>query len=100
MTSMAGAVRIERIVSTGQASPADFWYDQDEDEWVVLLSGAAKLEFAEAEDASATAAANNEKTLDLKVGDWVLLPAHCRHRVAWTDPEQTSVWLAVFYPPQ
>lgn len=82
-----GPVRVERIVSTGQNSPPDFWYDQDEDEWVVLLSGSARLEYADS------------RPQELTVGDWVFLPAHCRHRVATTDPQQPTVWLAVFYPP-
>ena len=82
-----GPVRVERIVSTGQSSPPDFWYDQDEDEWVVLLSGAARLAYPDG------------CHQDLTVGDWVFLPAHCRHRVDWTDPGQPTVWLAVFHPP-
>ena len=79
-------VRIERIVSTGQASPPGFWYDQDWGEWVVLLSGAARLRLAEEAEARR-----------LAPGDWVDIPAHCRHRVEWTDPDQPTVWLAVHY---
>ena len=77
-------VRIERIVSTGQASPPGFWYDQDWGEWVVLLSGAARLRFADEDEARY-----------LGPGDWVDIPAHCRHRVEWTDLDQPTVWLAV-----
>jgi cupin 2 domain-containing protein len=77
-------VRIERIVSTGQASPLGFWYDQADDEFVVLLSGAARLRF-EADDLS----------LDLKPGDWVEIPAHTRHRVDWTQADPPTVWLAI-----
>jgi cupin 2 domain-containing protein len=77
-------VRIERIVSTGQASPPGFWYDQPDDEFVVLLSGAARLRF-EADDL----------VLDLKPGDWVEIPAHVRHRVESTQVEPPTVWLAV-----
>ena len=77
-------VRIERIVSTGQASPPGFWYDQDWGEWVVLLSGAARLRFAD-----------EDEPRHLGPGDWVDIPAHCRHRVEWTDPDQPTVWLAV-----
>ena len=66
-----GETRIERIVSRGHRSPDGFWYDQDEDEWVMLLGGGAGLEI-EGEDG----------ILELVPGDWVLLPAHCRHRVA------------------
>ena len=78
--------RIERIVSTGQASPPGFWYDQDWGEWVVLLTGAARLHFADEAEARR-----------LAPGDWVDIPAHCRHRVEWTDPDQPTVWLAVHY---
>jgi cupin 2 domain-containing protein len=34
-------LRIERIVSTGHASPPGFWCDQPGSEWVVVLSGSA-----------------------------------------------------------
>jgi cupin 2 domain-containing protein len=79
-------LQIARIVSTGQASPPGFWYDQSQHEWVVLLAGEAKLVF---EDEAAPR--------DLVPGDFVEIPAHCRHRVEWTDPEVPTVWLAVFY---
>lgn len=82
------AVRVERIVSTGQASPPGFWYDQELAEWVVLLTGAAELQF---EDETAPRR--------LGPGDWVNIAAHRRHRVNWTDPAQPSVWLAIHYPP-
>jgi len=82
----APGVRIERIVSLGQASPPGFWYDQDEAEWVLLLAGAARLRFAdETEDRM------------LGPGDRVHIAAHRRHRVAWTDPNVPTVWLAVFH---
>jgi cupin 2 domain-containing protein len=77
-------VRIERIVSTGQASPPGFWYDQPDDEFVVLLAGAARLRFE-----------RDDQSLDLKPGDWVEIPAHERHRVEWTQAEPPTVWLAV-----
>jgi cupin 2 domain-containing protein len=78
------AFRLERIISAGQATPAGEWYDQEEDEFVVLLSGAAGLR-VEGETA----------VRELRPGDWVLLPAHARHRVEWTDPGQKTVWLAL-----
>lgn len=81
-------VRVERIVSHGQASPPGFWYDQAEDEWVAVLSGRARLEFADG------------SLREMAPGDFVLLPAGLRHRVAWTDPAQPTVWLAVFWRPQ
>jgi cupin 2 domain-containing protein len=82
-----GGVLIERIVSTGQASPPGFWYDDAREEWVVLLAGAATLEFED------TATPQRR----LLPGDHVHIPAHCRHRVSWTDPTVPSVWLAVYF---
>ena len=79
-------VRIERIVSRGHASPADFWYDQDQPEWVLLVEGAAELVF-EGEPAARK----------LKVGDYLHIPAHVRHRVAWTDPTRPTIWLTVHH---
>nr|WP_281932788.1 cupin domain-containing protein [Methylocystis iwaonis] len=76
--------RIERIVSTGQASPPGFWYDQEQTEWVILLSGSAGLVF-EGEDAPRI----------LRPGDYVEIPAHLRHRIEWTDVAEPTVWLAV-----
>jgi cupin 2 domain-containing protein len=78
-------VRIERVISTGHASPPGFWYDQEETEWVVVLKGEAKLRFE-----------NNEPTT-MRPGDYLLIPAHCKHRVEWTTPDEPTVWLAVFY---
>jgi len=79
-------VRVERIVSHGQRSPDGFWYDQAESEWVVLLSGSARIAFADGRE------------VRLTPGDHLLLPPHTRHRVVWTDPARATVWLAVFYP--
>ena len=82
----APGVRIERIVSHGQANPGGFWYDQPEAEWVLLLAGAARLRF-EDEPGSRL----------LGPGDCVDIAAHRRHRVDWTDPDRPTVWLAVFH---
>ncbi|MFO1073678.1 MAG: cupin domain-containing protein [Geminicoccaceae bacterium] len=79
----APGLRLERIVSTGQASPPGFWYDQPQAEWVLLLAGAAGL-LIEGEPAPRR----------LVPGDHLLIPAHVRHRVAWTDPVLPTVWLA------
>jgi cupin 2 domain-containing protein len=76
--------KIERIVSTGQASPPGFWYDQDETEWVFLLAGSAGL-LIEGERFPRV----------LSPGDFVEIPAHVRHRVEWTDATKATVWLAV-----
>ncbi len=86
-------MRVERIVSTGQASPPGFWYDQPQHEWVVVLSGSAGLAFADAPDAADPAG----RTLTLHPGDAVTIPAHQRHRVAWTAQGETTVWLAIHY---
>lgn len=79
-------LRIERIVSLGQASPPGFWYDQDEGEWVLLLAGAAQLRFED-----------EAEPRRLAPGDWLDIAPHRRHRVDWTDPVMPTVWLAIFY---
>jgi len=83
LAELPGA-RIERIVSTGQASPPGFWYDQDWTEWVVVLTGSAGLMI----DGEAA-----PRVLD--PGDYVEIPPHVRHRVEWTDADEPTVWLAV-----
>jgi len=90
MEELVGAdnVRIERIVSQGHSSPEGFWYDQEEDEWVTLLTGAAGLVFED-----------EEEEVVLRPGDHVKIPAHKKHRVAWTSQDEETVWLAVFYRP-
>jgi cupin 2 domain-containing protein len=80
-------LKIERIVSTGQASPPGFWYDSPQDEWVVLLGGSAGL-WLDGEAGPRV----------LGPGDWIHLPAHCRHRVEWTEAGRETVWLAVHFP--
>jgi cupin 2 domain-containing protein len=80
----AGNVRIERIVSRGHVSPKDFWYDQDQHEWVVVLKGSARLRF-------------EDETLEMRPGDFVNIPAHKKHRVEWTTPDEPTIWLAVHY---
>lgn len=81
-----GGIRIERIVSSGQATPPGVWYDQDSHEWVILLRGSAGLRFAD-----------REAVLTLAPGDYLDIPPHVRHRVEWTDPAQVTVWLALHY---
>jgi cupin 2 domain-containing protein len=82
----SGPLRLERIVSFGQSSPPEFWYDSDADEWVVLLAGAARLRIEGRDD-----------LIELGPGDYLLLPARTRHRVEWTTPDQPTVWLAVHH---
>ncbi|MGB2930990.1 MAG: cupin domain-containing protein [Methyloceanibacter sp.] len=82
-------LRVERIVSTGQATPEGQWYDQDTDEWVVVIAGTARLRLE-----------NEDEDRELGEGDWVLLPAHCRHRVTWTRTEPPTIWLALHFTPE
>ncbi|MFW6322367.1 MAG: cupin domain-containing protein [Guyparkeria sp.] len=78
-------VTVERIVSRGHTSPAAGWYDQPRHEWVVVLKGRGMVAFEDGEEVT------------LGPGDHLGIPAHRRHRVAWTDPEEDTVWLAVHY---
>jgi cupin 2 domain-containing protein len=77
-------IRIEKIVSTGQSSPDVFWYEQEENEFVLLLNGTAELEF-------------EDKTIKMKAGDYLLIPSKQKHRVKSTSRTEHSVWLTVFY---
>jgi len=79
-------VKIERIVSHGHASPPGFWYDQPQNEWVIVLKGSARLRFEDEAGERALAA-----------GDYVLIPAGKRHRVEWTSAREPTVWLAVHF---
>ena len=76
-------IQIERIVSTGQTTPSGQWYDQELDEWVILLQGEAKLSY------------DDDTRIRLKVGDYLLIPAHTKHRVEYTSIEPACIWLAV-----
>jgi cupin 2 domain-containing protein len=81
--------KLERIVSAGQATPRGQWYDQEAHEWVILLQGSAGLLFE-----------GQAEVVVLHPGDYVLIPAHCRHRVEWTDAAEKTVWLALHYRAQ
>jgi cupin 2 domain-containing protein len=78
--------RMERIVSQGHTSSEGFWYDQDQNEWVMVLKGAAHIRFEDGMD-----------TVELGPGDCLTIPVHKRHRVEWTAPDQRTVWLAISY---
>jgi len=80
----AASLRIERIVSHGHASPDGFWYDQEQHECVIVLKGAARLQF-------------EDGIVDMKPGNFINIPAHKKHRVEWTTPEEPTIWLAVHY---
>ncbi len=83
LANMPGT-RIERIVSTGQTTPDGEWYDQGWDEWVMVVTGSAKLQIE-----------GEPSPRDLTPGGWLLLPRRVRHRVVWTDPNTPTVWLAI-----
>lgn len=88
LLSHSGGVRIERIVSNGHISPKEFWYDETDDEWVLIVRGSARLRFK-----------NPDEVIELSAGDSVMIPAHRRHRVDWTTPDSPTIWLAVFTRP-
>jgi cupin 2 domain-containing protein len=77
---------IERIISKGHQSPSGYWYDQERNEWVMVLKGSAALKFK-----------NSKEIVEMMPGDYVLIPAHCKHRVERTDPEVETIWLAVYF---
>ena len=79
-------ITIARIISRGQASPPGFWYDQEKDEFVIVLKGKAGLQFKD-----------RDKIEELSQGDYVEIPAHTLHRVEWTSTEEDTVWLAIHY---
>ncbi|MDY0320228.1 MAG: cupin domain-containing protein [Arcobacteraceae bacterium] len=78
-------IKIERIVSTGQNSPEDFWYEQEQNEWVIVLDGEATLSF------------ENEDDVILKKGDFINIPSYKKHRVKSTIKNSYTIWLAIFY---
>ncbi len=78
-------IKVERIISKGDISPKDFWYDQDKNKFVILLKRSAKLLF------------ENDEQIILSEGDYISNPAHKKHHVEWTDPETETIWLTIFY---
>ena len=78
-------IKIERIVSYGQSSPKEGWYDQENDEWVMVLRGKAILSFKDSDD------------VVLESGEYINIPAHTKHKVSWTTPDEETIWLAVHY---
>lgn len=79
------ALKIERIISKGQCSPENGWYDQSQNEWVLLLKGSAMITFSD------------NTTICLREGDYLHIPPHQKHKVSWTDPDLETYWLAVHY---
>ena len=78
--------RLERIISDGHSTPAEKWYDQEWDEWIMILQGTAGLLFD-----------GDEEAVVLKPGDYLNIPAHKKHRVLWTDKTEKTIWLAIHY---
>ncbi|OZG71663.1 cupin [Hahella sp. CCB-MM4] len=78
-------VKIERIISLGHRSPETGWYDQEQHEWVMVVKGEAVISF------------DNGNDVRLRTGDYLDIPARQKHKVSWTDPENETIWLAVFY---
>ena len=78
--------KLERILSSGQSTPNGKWFDQEKDEWIVLIKGKAGLRFG-----------NESEVIELTPGDHLMIPAHKKHRVEWTDRTQKTVWLALHY---
>jgi cupin 2 domain-containing protein len=77
-------IKIEKIVSKGHTTPEDEWYDQDMNEWVIVLKGEAILQF-------------EHEQIYLKSGEYIQIPKHTKHKVSWTKQEEETIWLAVFY---
>jgi len=79
-------LKIERIISRGHSSPDNYWYDQEQNEWVILLKGSARLLFE-----------GDNKVIVLNRGDYINIPSHTKHRVEWTDSDTETVWLTIHY---
>ena len=82
---LSNNIKIEKIVSKGHTSPKFGWYEQDKNEWVIILKGEAILSF------------EDEKQIHLKSGEYINIPAYKKHKVSWTKPDNETIWLAVFY---
>ncbi len=79
------SITIERIVSKGHRSPESGWYDQEKNEWVLILKGKAILTF------------EDKQSINLNEGDFINIPPHNKHKVTWTDPDNETIWLAIHY---
>lgn len=83
---LTGGIKIERILSKGHCSPEGHWYNQEKNEWVMVLKGRAGLQFKQ-----------NENIIEMQPGDYINIPAHCEHRIEWTHSEEETIWLAIHY---
>ena len=79
------SIKIQKIISKGDTTPKNKWYDQEDDEWVIIMQGEAILSF------------ENQKDIKLKTGEYINIPAHTKHRVSWTIETQETIWLAIHY---
>ena len=77
--------KIERIISKGHTSPDTGWYDQDHDEWVIVLKGGATINVEDGE------------AIQLEAGSYLNIPAHTKHKVSWTKADEETIWIAVHY---
>ena len=78
--------KIERIISRDHSTNEGEWYDQDKNEWVLVLKGNAGLQFE-----------GDDEAVIMRTGDYINIPAHRKHRVEWTDPEEDTIWLTIHY---
>ena len=78
-------VIVERIISSGHRSPESDWYDQESNEWVLVLKGSATLAF------------EDQNSIDLNEGDYINIPSHTKHKVIWTEPDRETIWLVIHY---
>ena len=78
--------RLERIISQGQSTPEGEWLEQDNDEWVVLLTGKARIRFEDDKDSYL-----------MESGEYIYIPSRKRHRVEWTPSDKQTVWLALHF---
>lgn len=81
----SSSIKVEKIISRGQKSPDNFWYDQDKNEWIIIIKGEARLQL------------ENNQIIDLVEGDYLNILAHQKHHVVWTKPDNETIWLAVYY---
>ena len=78
-------IKIERIISNGHTSPESGWYDQEQNEWIIVLKGDAIITF------------ENKNEVRLNEGSYLNIPAHTKHKVSWTSQHTETIWLAIYY---
>lgn len=73
---------VERILSSGRQEAVD--YVQEQDEWVMLARGEARLNLA-------------GELIELVAGDYLFIPAKVTHRVEFASAG--ALWLAIHLHP-